>query len=87
MAPDTPEFWNHIWRSMDDSPSGPDDVLVTQVMGLLRLAPEIQGNILAMPDMIRRPTITGRALRPITQLDGSRQQVAMFQELLQSRRS
>ncbi len=60
---------------------------VTQVMGLLRLAPEIQGHILAMPDMIRRPTITGRALRPITQLDGSRQQVAMFQELLQSKRS
>ena len=31
---------------------------VTQVMGMLRLAPEIQEHVLSMPDMIRRPAIT-----------------------------
>jgi hypothetical protein len=37
---------------------------VTQVMGLLHLAPEIQKHILSMPDAVRRPAITERALRP-----------------------
>lgn len=41
---------------------------VTQVMGLLRLAPEIQELVLSMPDLIRRPSITERSLRPIAQL-------------------
>ena len=39
---------------------------MTQVMGLLRLAPEIQQHILYMPDMVRRPSITERALRRVT---------------------
>ena len=38
---------------------------VTQVMGMLRLAPEIQEHILSMPIIVRRPIITERALRPI----------------------
>jgi hypothetical protein len=42
---------------------------VTQVTGLLRLAPEIRRLVLSLPDMIRRPAITERALRPIAQLD------------------
>ncbi|MGQ9588698.1 MAG: hypothetical protein ACUVYA_00230, partial [Planctomycetota bacterium] len=37
---------------------------VTRVMGLLRLAPEIQEHVLSLPDMGRRPAITERALRP-----------------------
>jgi hypothetical protein len=36
-------------------------------MGLLRLAPEIQEHVLSLPDMVRRPAITERALRPIAQ--------------------
>jgi hypothetical protein len=36
-------------------------------MALLRLAPEIQKHILSMPEPVRRPAITERALRPIAQ--------------------
>jgi hypothetical protein len=46
---------------------------VTQVLGLLRLAPEIQEQILSMPDVVRRPAVTERALRPIAQLDAGDQ--------------
>ncbi len=31
---------------------------VTQVMGMLRLVPELQEHVLSLPDMVRRPTIT-----------------------------
>jgi len=41
---------------------------VTQVMGLLRLAPEIQEHIFSVPKAVRRPAITERALRPIARL-------------------
>jgi hypothetical protein len=46
---------------------------VTQVMGMLRLAPEIQEHILSMPDMVRRPAVTERSLRPIAELDAEDQ--------------
>ncbi len=55
---------------------------VTQVMGILRLAPEIQQCILSMPDVVRRPAITERALRPIAQIENTRGQVEEFQKLL-----
>jgi hypothetical protein len=55
---------------------------VTQVMGLLRLAPEIQEHVLSLPDMVRRPAITERALRPIAQLERASDQKARFQELV-----
>jgi len=55
---------------------------VTQVMALLRLAPEIQQHILSMPDAVRRPAITERALRPIAQLEDLADQKAKFQELV-----
>jgi hypothetical protein len=41
---------------------------VTQVMGLLRLAPEIREQILALPETVGPPAITERALRPIAHL-------------------
>jgi len=53
---------------------------VTQVMGLLRLAPEIQEHILSLSDMARRPAITERALRPIAQLENATDQKAKFQQ-------
>ncbi|MFQ5741855.1 MAG: hypothetical protein ACE5JX_22905 [Acidobacteriota bacterium] len=56
---------------------------VTQVMGLLRLAPEIQEHVLSLPDMVRRPAITERALRPIAQMERTNDQKARFQELVQ----
>ena len=38
---------------------------VTQVMGMLRLAPEIQKKILSLPDTTHRPPISERMLRPL----------------------
>ena len=55
---------------------------VTQVMGLLRLALEIQQHILAMPDMVGRPSITERALRRVTQLEQPGAQLQAFQQLV-----
>ena len=55
---------------------------VTQVMGLLRPAPEIQQHILAMPDMVRTPSITERALRRVTRLAQPGAQLQAFQQLL-----
>jgi len=52
-------------------------------MGLLRLAPEIQEHVLSLPDMVRRPAITERALRPIAQLENATDQKAKFQDLIQ----
>ena len=56
---------------------------VTQVMGLLRLAPEIQARVLSLPDMVRRPAITERALRPIAQLENITAQKATFEALIE----
>ena len=56
---------------------------VTQVMGLLRLAPLIREHILSMPDAARRPTVTERALRPIAQLQDPKAQCAEFRGLLE----
>ena len=44
---------------------------VTQVLGMLRLAPEIQQHILSMPKTAGRPTISERTLRSITMLEDS----------------
>jgi hypothetical protein len=57
---------------------------VTQVMGMLHLTREIQQHILSMPDAVRRPAITERALRPIAQLENARDQRARFEELLEN---
>ena len=55
---------------------------VTQILGLLRLAPEIQHHILSMPDMVGRPSITERALRRVTQLEQLGAQRQAFQQLV-----
>jgi hypothetical protein len=55
---------------------------VTQVMGLLRLAPEIQQHILSMPNVVRRPAITERALRPIAQIQNTGEQMDEYRKLL-----
>jgi hypothetical protein len=54
---------------------------VTQVMGMLRLAPGIREEILALPETVGRPAITERALRPIAQVEDPRQQLAEFRSL------
>ncbi|HBH96271.1 MAG TPA: hypothetical protein DDX89_00555 [Candidatus Omnitrophica bacterium] len=57
-------------------------VRVTQVMWMLRLAPEIQERILAMPKMNRRPVVSERVLRPIAHLEDVMDQKTRFQELI-----
>jgi len=55
---------------------------VTQVMGMLRLPPEIQERILSLPDTLHRPPVTERALRPIRIITNSRDQIREFQKIL-----
>jgi ParB-like chromosome segregation protein Spo0J len=59
-------------------------VRVTQIMSLLHLAPETQDYILSMPKTSRRPAITERSLRPITQIESYRKQNEAFSALLDS---
>lgn len=54
---------------------------VTQVMGMLRLAPEIQEQILSLPENIRRPPATERMLRPIEPITDHRDQRLEFRKL------
>jgi hypothetical protein len=55
---------------------------VTQIMGLLRLSPEMNQNILATPATVRRQKITERALRPITQIEDRGRQAELFDALM-----
>ncbi len=55
---------------------------VTQIMGLLRLIPEIQERIMTMPETVHRPGITEHGLRPIAQLCNHANQRARFAELI-----
>jgi len=57
-------------------------VRVTQVMWMLRLAPEIQERVLAMPETLHRSAISERALRPIAHLEDDTDQKTRFQELI-----
>ena len=54
---------------------------VTQVLGMLRLAPEIQEQILGMPASVRRPHVTERALRSISHLKEPLLQIQAFERL------
>ena len=54
---------------------------VTLVMGLLRLAPGIQQQILSMHAVARRPAVTERALRPIARIQKEQEQIRLFAEL------
>jgi len=55
---------------------------VTQVMGLLRLAPEIREKILSLPDTLHRPPVTERMLRPIGAIADQHDQVREFHRFL-----
>jgi|GEM_PF-466801 len=55
---------------------------VTQVMGMLRLAPEIQERILSMPDGVGRASLTERMLRPFGTIADQRDQILKFQRFL-----
>lgn len=51
---------------------------VTQVLGLLRLSPEIQEHILSIPDTASRPCVTERTLRPIVRIKAPHDQFEAF---------
>lgn len=55
---------------------------VTQVMGMLRLAPEIQEQILSMPDAVPCSSLAERMLRPIETITDVQDQVRAFRKLL-----
>jgi hypothetical protein len=55
---------------------------VTQIMVLLRLAPEIQKRIPALPETVARPVVTERALRHMAQIESHDKQLVAFRDLL-----
>jgi len=55
---------------------------VSQVLGMLRLAPEIQERVLTLPASVRRTAITERLLRPITGITDQGDQLQEFYKLL-----
>jgi hypothetical protein len=55
---------------------------VTQIMSLLRLAPEVQEYILAMAETTGRSALSERLLRPITRIDDHRKQLKAFHRLI-----
>ena len=55
---------------------------VTQILGLLRLAPEIQRHILSMPKTVGCSMISERVLRSITMFDDQQQQLQPFADIL-----
>ncbi len=55
---------------------------VTQIMSLLRLAPEIQEHVLEMPETVHRSVVTERALRLITHIKSAREQLSQYGKLL-----
>ncbi|MBW6521838.1 MAG: hypothetical protein K0A99_12660 [Desulfoarculaceae bacterium] len=55
---------------------------VTQVMGMLRLAPEIQEQIQSLPDGVGRASLTERMLRPFGTIADQRDQIRKFQRFL-----
>ena len=80
------------WRRQIDAGEVPDQATiarregvsrarVTQVLMLLRLAPDIQESILALPGSPNPPRLPERVLRPIALLDDSEEQTAAFEEV------
>ena len=55
---------------------------VTQIMGMLRLAPKIQEHVLSMPDTASRPLISERMLRPVGTITDNCDQIQEFQRFL-----
>ena len=55
---------------------------VTQVLGLLRLAPEIQEHILGMQESAHRPTVTERAVRHLVKVENIDRQISEFARLI-----
>lgn len=61
---------------------GVSRVRITQVMSLLRLAPEIQDQLLRLTDQQAIRFFSENRLRPLTQIDDPKRQLEEFQKLL-----
>ena len=61
---------------------GVSRVRITQIMSLLRLAPEIQEQLLRLTDQQAIRFFSENRLRPLTQIDDSARQLAEFKNLL-----
>ena len=61
---------------------GVSRVRITQVMSLLRLAPEIQEQLLRLTDQQAIRFFSENRLRPLTQIDVPARQIEEFQKLL-----
>ena len=55
---------------------------VTQIIGMLRLAPQIQEQILSLPDISGRFHVSERLLRPIGAIADQRDQLREFHKFL-----
>ena len=55
---------------------------VTQIMGMLRLAPKIQKHILSLPEVDTRPSVTERVLRPMEAITNQSDQLKEFHKLM-----
>jgi hypothetical protein len=73
------EVWNQAEIARQE---GITRARVTQIMAMLRLAPEIREQILSMARVVGRSSISERALRPITKLDDQGSQVEAFGRIL-----
>ena len=58
---------------------------VTQILMLLRLAPEIQERILNIPRSSNPPSVPERALRAITRIKDVKQQINVFEDVTKQR--
>lgn len=61
---------------------GMDPSRLSQLLGLLNLAPEIRQRILALPPSVTTGTVTERRLRPIARLKDRVRQLLEFERLL-----
>ena len=61
---------------------GVSRVRITQVLSLLRLAPEIQEQLLRLTDQRAIRFFSENRLRPLTQIDDPARQIEEFQRLL-----
>ncbi len=58
---------------------------VTQVLMLVRLAPEIQERILGMPESVNAPRIGERGLRPVALIEDPEEQTTALEEIIAHR--
>jgi len=83
-----PVFLAREWKKMLESGEyasqadlardlGVSRVRVTQILRLLRLAPEVLENVTGLGDPLTSPTVTERKIRPIVNLQAEKQELRL----------